>query len=69
MLSTKTCRRAHRWRITVRSTDHTDMGRTAARMILGSPWQKIKNPFTLIRRNLYKRLASSGLGNCHPNSQ
>jgi DNA-binding transcriptional regulator YhcF (GntR family) len=36
--------------ITVISTDHTRMGETAARLILENRKEKIKNPFTLIRR-------------------
>lgn len=36
--------------ITVISTDHECMGRTAAELILGKRKESIKNPFTLIRR-------------------
>jgi DNA-binding transcriptional regulator YhcF (GntR family) len=36
--------------ITVISTDHTRMGETAARLILENRKEKVKNPFTLIRR-------------------
>ena len=37
--------------ITVVSTDHEKMGETAATMILNKSQGKIRNPFTLIRRN------------------
>jgi DNA-binding LacI/PurR family transcriptional regulator len=37
--------------ITVISTDHHQMGETAARLILSGSKEKIKNPFVLIRRN------------------
>lgn len=37
--------------ITVISTDHEKMGETAARMMLSRQQGKIRNPFTLIRRN------------------
>jgi DNA-binding transcriptional regulator YhcF (GntR family) len=37
--------------ITVISTDHVKMGENAARMILDKKREKVKNPFTLIRRN------------------
>lgn len=36
--------------ITVMSTDHVQMGRTAARLILENRKEKIRNPFGLIRR-------------------
>ncbi|GAA4302700.1 GntR family transcriptional regulator [Compostibacter hankyongensis] len=37
--------------ITVISTDHEHMGKTAARLILEKRQEQIKNPFILIRRN------------------
>lgn len=37
--------------ITVISTDHEKMGETAAKMMLNRQQGKIRNPFTLIRRN------------------
>ena len=37
--------------ITVISTDHEKMGETAARMMRNRQQGKIRNPFTLIRRN------------------
>lgn len=37
--------------ITVVTTDHTQMGRSAARMILDKTREKIRNPFTMIRRS------------------
>ncbi|MES2731866.1 MAG: GntR family transcriptional regulator [Bacteroidota bacterium] len=37
--------------ITVISTDHEKMGETAAHMIMDKEKTKLKNPFTLIRRN------------------
>jgi DNA-binding GntR family transcriptional regulator len=37
--------------ITVISTDHEKMGETAARMMLHRQQGKVRNPFTLIRRN------------------
>ena len=37
--------------ITVVTTDHTEMGRSAARMILDKTREKVRNPFTMIRRN------------------
>jgi DNA-binding LacI/PurR family transcriptional regulator len=36
--------------ITVISTDHECMGRTAARLILDKKGASVKNPFVLIRR-------------------
>jgi DNA-binding transcriptional regulator YhcF (GntR family) len=36
--------------ITVMTTDHAQMGETAARLILDNSKEKIKNPFVLIRR-------------------
>ena len=36
--------------ITVITTDHNQMGETAARLILENSKEKIKNPFVLIRR-------------------
>jgi DNA-binding transcriptional regulator YhcF (GntR family) len=36
--------------ITVLSTDHSEMGKTAAQLILKNKHEKIKNPFTLILR-------------------
>jgi DNA-binding LacI/PurR family transcriptional regulator len=36
--------------ISVISTDHAKMGETAARLILENKQEKVKNPFTFIRR-------------------